>query len=163
MDGPIWGLGAHPTRDVFLSAAEDGTVRLWDISERVNYILPVHSQFVFWDTGLFKCLLVWKNRRCSIKWTSVILHARSATAQRGTWWPSAWRMESSSSFLSPHSRSGGRREIGALPYKISGETCALFNIVNKCIIIQATKIIQSIFHCSMKNKGNLKKYEIKSQ
>uniref|UniRef100_A0A673LU81 Echinoderm microtubule-associated protein-like 5 n=1 Tax=Sinocyclocheilus rhinocerous TaxID=307959 RepID=A0A673LU81_9TELE len=34
MDGPIWGLGAHPTRDVFLSAAEDGTVRLWDISER---------------------------------------------------------------------------------------------------------------------------------
>uniref|UniRef100_A0A671RXC3 Echinoderm microtubule-associated protein-like 5 n=1 Tax=Sinocyclocheilus anshuiensis TaxID=1608454 RepID=A0A671RXC3_9TELE len=34
MDGPIWGLGAHLTRDVFLSAAEDGTVRLWDISER---------------------------------------------------------------------------------------------------------------------------------
>ncbi len=45
MDGPIWGLGAHPTRDVFLSAAEDGTVRLWDISERVNYIMPVHSDF----------------------------------------------------------------------------------------------------------------------
>lgn len=36
MDGPIWGLGAHPTRDVFLSAAEDGTVRLWDIPERVT-------------------------------------------------------------------------------------------------------------------------------
>ncbi|XP_037397929.1 echinoderm microtubule-associated protein-like 5 isoform X4 [Pygocentrus nattereri] len=34
MDGPIWGLSAHPTRDVFLSAAEDGTVRLWDIPER---------------------------------------------------------------------------------------------------------------------------------
>uniref|UniRef100_A0AAY4A246 Echinoderm microtubule-associated protein-like 5 n=1 Tax=Denticeps clupeoides TaxID=299321 RepID=A0AAY4A246_9TELE len=34
MDGPIWGLGTHPTRDVFLSAAEDGTVRLWDIPER---------------------------------------------------------------------------------------------------------------------------------
>ncbi|TTC14938.1 Echinoderm microtubule-associated protein-like 6 [Bagarius yarrelli] len=34
MDGPIWGLGAHPSRDVFLSAAEDGTVRLWDIPER---------------------------------------------------------------------------------------------------------------------------------
>lgn len=45
MDGPIWGLGAHPTRDVFLSAAEDGTVRLWDISERVNYRMPVHSDF----------------------------------------------------------------------------------------------------------------------
>ncbi|KAG7466406.1 hypothetical protein MATL_G00164500 [Megalops atlanticus] len=34
MDGPIWGLGTHPTRDVFLSAAEDGTVRLWDIPEK---------------------------------------------------------------------------------------------------------------------------------
>ncbi|XP_035283834.1 echinoderm microtubule-associated protein-like 5 isoform X4 [Anguilla anguilla] len=34
MDGPIWGVGAHPSRDVFLSAAEDGTVRLWDIPEK---------------------------------------------------------------------------------------------------------------------------------
>ncbi|KAI9516013.1 Echinoderm microtubule-associated protein-like 5 [Dissostichus eleginoides] len=34
MDGPIWGLGTHPSRDVFLSAAEDGTVRLWDIPEK---------------------------------------------------------------------------------------------------------------------------------
>uniref|UniRef100_H3AL06 EMAP like 5 n=1 Tax=Latimeria chalumnae TaxID=7897 RepID=H3AL06_LATCH len=34
MDGPIWGLATHPSRDVFLSAAEDGTVRLWDIAEK---------------------------------------------------------------------------------------------------------------------------------
>uniref|UniRef100_A0A6Q2WWN9 EMAP like 5 n=1 Tax=Esox lucius TaxID=8010 RepID=A0A6Q2WWN9_ESOLU len=34
MDGPIWGVAAHPTRDMFLSAAEDGTVRLWDIQEK---------------------------------------------------------------------------------------------------------------------------------
>ncbi|KAM7375785.1 hypothetical protein PAMP_005557 [Pampus punctatissimus] len=34
MDGPIWGLGTHPSRDVFLSAAEDGTVRLWDVPEK---------------------------------------------------------------------------------------------------------------------------------
>ncbi|XP_041941967.1 echinoderm microtubule-associated protein-like 5 [Alosa sapidissima] len=34
MDGPIWGLGTHPSRELFLSAAEDGTVRLWDIPER---------------------------------------------------------------------------------------------------------------------------------
>lgn len=38
MDGPIWGLGTHPSRDVFLSAAEDGTVRLWDIPEKVRRI-----------------------------------------------------------------------------------------------------------------------------
>uniref|UniRef100_A0A3P8UJA0 Uncharacterized protein n=1 Tax=Cynoglossus semilaevis TaxID=244447 RepID=A0A3P8UJA0_CYNSE len=36
MDGPIWGLSTHPSRDVFLSAAEDGTVRLWDIPEKVG-------------------------------------------------------------------------------------------------------------------------------
>lgn len=35
MDGPIWGLATHPSRDVFLSAAEDGTIRLWDIPEKV--------------------------------------------------------------------------------------------------------------------------------
>ncbi|KAJ3613029.1 hypothetical protein NHX12_019285 [Muraenolepis orangiensis] len=34
MDGPIWGVGTHPSRDVFLSAAEDGTIRLWDIPEK---------------------------------------------------------------------------------------------------------------------------------
>ena len=42
MDGPIWGVGTHPSRDVFLSAAEDGTVRLWDIPEKVSW-LPPHS------------------------------------------------------------------------------------------------------------------------
>lgn len=36
MDGPIWGLATHPSRDVFLSAAEDGTIRLWDIPEKVH-------------------------------------------------------------------------------------------------------------------------------
>lgn len=36
MDGPIWGLATHPSRDFFLSAAEDGTVRLWDIAEKVS-------------------------------------------------------------------------------------------------------------------------------
>lgn len=40
MDGPIWGLGTHPSRDVFLSAAEDGTVRLWDIPEKVSPVSP---------------------------------------------------------------------------------------------------------------------------
>lgn len=37
MDGPIWGLATHPSRDVFLSAAEDGTIRLWDIPEKVHH------------------------------------------------------------------------------------------------------------------------------
>lgn len=44
MDGPIWGLGTHPSRDVFLSAAEDGTVRLWDIPEKVGHFTSNPSQ-----------------------------------------------------------------------------------------------------------------------
>lgn len=44
MDGPIWGLATHPSRDFFLSAAEDGTVRLWDIAEKVG----VEDQ-LFWE------------------------------------------------------------------------------------------------------------------
>ena len=38
VDGPIWGLATHPSRDFFLSAAEDGTVRLWDIADKVGII-----------------------------------------------------------------------------------------------------------------------------
>ncbi|XP_023587448.1 echinoderm microtubule-associated protein-like 5 isoform X1 [Trichechus manatus latirostris] len=34
VDGPIWGLATHPSSDFFLSAAEDGTVRLWDIADK---------------------------------------------------------------------------------------------------------------------------------
>lgn len=50
MDGPIWGLGTHPSRDVFLSAAEDGTVRLWDIPEKVRhtcYLQPIRTHELF--------------------------------------------------------------------------------------------------------------------
>uniref|UniRef100_G1KXP8 EMAP like 5 n=1 Tax=Anolis carolinensis TaxID=28377 RepID=G1KXP8_ANOCA len=45
MDGPIWGLATHPSRDVFLSAAEDGTVRLWDITDKkmVNKVNLGHA------------------------------------------------------------------------------------------------------------------------
>lgn len=47
MDGPIWGLGTHPSRDVFLSAAEDGTVRLWDIPEKVrSYVEQSNLRFM---------------------------------------------------------------------------------------------------------------------
>uniref|UniRef100_A0AAZ1Y3K4 EML-like second beta-propeller domain-containing protein n=1 Tax=Oreochromis aureus TaxID=47969 RepID=A0AAZ1Y3K4_OREAU len=50
MDGPIWGLGTHPSRDVFLSAAEDGTVRLWDIPEKVrSYVEQSSLRFTSGD------------------------------------------------------------------------------------------------------------------
>lgn len=55
MDGPIWGLGTHPSRDVFLSAAEDGTVRLWDIPEKVSQ--DSHKVHFLSNTSLLLLLL----------------------------------------------------------------------------------------------------------
>ncbi|KAJ8246474.1 hypothetical protein GJAV_G00268220 [Gymnothorax javanicus] len=32
--GAIWGLATHPCKDVFLTASDDGTVRIWDLGEK---------------------------------------------------------------------------------------------------------------------------------
>lgn len=53
MDGPIWGLATHPSRDVFLSAAEDGTIRLWDIPEKVRPLtITLYGFLQWWDRAL---------------------------------------------------------------------------------------------------------------
>lgn len=160
MDGPIWGLGTHPSRDVFLSAAEDGTVRLWDIPEKVSHVSANPSPhrtsltppppsslysykedthisassllFLSRETWKMSCLthknmltttLCWscgENRRCWIRWTWVTQRGPSATALKGTWWPSAWRMASSSSCWLPRSKSGAKNGTGALLSRTSG-------------------------------------------
>lgn len=63
MDGAIWGLATHPSRDVFLSAAEDGTIRLWDIPEKVS----PHHRACFRNLNhllMFRGLVWGTNRRC---------------------------------------------------------------------------------------------------
>ena len=37
-EGEIWGLACHPDRDVFVTASDDQTVRLWDVASKVNTI-----------------------------------------------------------------------------------------------------------------------------
>ncbi|CAF94232.1 unnamed protein product, partial [Tetraodon nigroviridis] len=32
--GGIWGLAAHPSKDVCVSASDDGTVRIWDLADK---------------------------------------------------------------------------------------------------------------------------------
>ncbi|XP_068177719.1 echinoderm microtubule-associated protein-like 6 isoform X2 [Antennarius striatus] len=32
--GGIWGLATHPFKDVFISASDDGTVRIWDLADK---------------------------------------------------------------------------------------------------------------------------------
>ncbi|KAJ6667049.1 hypothetical protein lerEdw1_019052 [Lerista edwardsae] len=34
MEGEIWGLATHPSKDIFISASNDGTARIWDLSDK---------------------------------------------------------------------------------------------------------------------------------
>lgn len=34
--GRIWGLATHPSKDVFISASDDGTIRIWDLADKVR-------------------------------------------------------------------------------------------------------------------------------
>lgn len=34
--GGIWGLATHPFKDVFISASDDGTIRIWDLADKVG-------------------------------------------------------------------------------------------------------------------------------
>lgn len=37
--GGIWGLGAHPAKDLCITASDDATIRLWDLADKVlSYI-----------------------------------------------------------------------------------------------------------------------------
>ncbi|XP_039593751.1 echinoderm microtubule-associated protein-like 6 isoform X2 [Polypterus senegalus] len=34
MEGEIWGLATHPSKDTFITASDDGTIRIWDLSDK---------------------------------------------------------------------------------------------------------------------------------
>ncbi|MGH0154729.1 UNVERIFIED_CONTAM: hypothetical protein FKN15_028429 [Acipenser sinensis] len=34
MEGEIWGLATHPSKDMFISASDDGTIRIWDLADK---------------------------------------------------------------------------------------------------------------------------------
>lgn len=38
MEGEIWGLATHPSKDIFISASNDGTARIWDLSDKVSTV-----------------------------------------------------------------------------------------------------------------------------
>ena len=35
-EGELWGLGTHPSQPKFVTASDDGSVRLWDIVNKVK-------------------------------------------------------------------------------------------------------------------------------
>ena len=37
MEGEVWGLAVHPTRQVIVTASDDCTVRLWDLESHTLY------------------------------------------------------------------------------------------------------------------------------
>lgn len=34
--GGIWGLSAHPVKELCITASDDATIRLWDLSDKVH-------------------------------------------------------------------------------------------------------------------------------
>lgn len=40
MEGEIWGLATHPSKDIFISASNDGTARIWDLCDKVRSPCP---------------------------------------------------------------------------------------------------------------------------
>lgn len=44
--GRIWGLATHPCKDLFISASDDGTIRIWDLADKVMQ-LREHMGFFY--------------------------------------------------------------------------------------------------------------------
>lgn len=46
-EGEIWGLACHPDREVFVTASDDQTVRLWDVATKVHATFKIDSYLLF--------------------------------------------------------------------------------------------------------------------
>ena len=42
-EGELWGLATHPSAERFVTASDDGTVRMWDLVQKVGKGLSVSS------------------------------------------------------------------------------------------------------------------------
>lgn len=50
MEGEIWGLATHPSKDIFISASNDGTARIWDLCDKVSITT---SKSIWWETIVY--------------------------------------------------------------------------------------------------------------
>lgn len=48
--GRIWGLATHPCKDLFMSASDDGSIRIWDLADKVMQLGEHTLPFFFWVT-----------------------------------------------------------------------------------------------------------------
>ena len=58
-EGELWGLATHPSSNKFITASEDGTVRLWDVVNKVGGIKrSVFALFLLHVIYLFTHVIV---------------------------------------------------------------------------------------------------------
>lgn len=62
--GGIWGLATHPFKDVFISASDDGTIRIWDLADKVRMAGEPWKVSFLW-------------RKPGVSWTWVVETAES--------------------------------------------------------------------------------------
>lgn len=74
MEGEIWGLATHPSKDIFISASNDGTARIWDLVDKVRGWLCLGSDAHTWSSHSGE-------ERSGQRW-GMGLDKRSATGQR---------------------------------------------------------------------------------
>lgn len=41
--GGIWGLTAHPAKELCITASDDATIRLWDLADKASTNTQTHS------------------------------------------------------------------------------------------------------------------------
>ena len=120
--GGIWGLTAHPAKDLCITASDDATIRLWDLTDKAHTHTHTHTR-TYTHAGYLMAVNVFSLSLCRNCWTKCVSVTQPgvwATVQTERCWRWGWRTASSSSSSPTRWRCGRRNETAAPPSRTSG-------------------------------------------